>query len=137
VQRANRFIVSSNSPREQVETVKFLLQNGHCGINHRVGIEAIQRHLNSIGFSYNRSEFQNQVLTELKRRGIVAALIYPGRLGGVFIPCSENETKTVAKQVVKRVVQELTNLEGIVAETSISRLVLSARQEMESLEEQI
>lgn len=65
------------------------------------------------------------------------ACIYPSRQGGVFIPCNENEIRIVAEQVFKRIIQELTNLEGTVAPTSILQLITSAKQEMERLERQI
>lgn len=137
VQRANQFIVNLSNPREQIETVRFLLLNGYCGINNRTGIQNILDHLENQGISLSRESFQNQVLTELKRKGIVATLVYPSRQGGVFIPCNENEIRIVAEQVFKRIIQELTNLEGTVAPTSILQLITSAKQEMERLKRQI
>jgi len=133
VKRANKFISSTQNPVYQVETVKFLLQNGYCGLDNRTHIDSILNYLSSKGITLSREEFQNQVLTELKREGIVATLVYPGPQGGVFIPCSEDEIKKAAMQVFDRIIQELTNLKGVVKKTSIYDLVSKARKEMEIL----
>jgi len=137
VQKANQFIANLSNPREQVETIRFLLQNGHCSIDNRTGIRNIRTHLQNKGIKLSRSSFQNKVLTELKRRAIVATLVYPARQGGVFIPCSESELVTVTKQVFQRITQELNNLEGVVATTPLRNLVSSAKQQMETLKKQI
>lgn len=137
VRTANDYIKNPSNRRARVETVKFLLQNGFCGIDHRIGIDAIRWHLKKIGFDYGRSKFQEQILTELKRRGIVATLVYPGGMGGVFIPCNENEIKRVCQQVFRRVIQELTNLEGCVRTAQLSHTVSSAKQQMEKAKAQI
>ena len=121
----------------QVETIKFLLQNGHCGISNRTSIKKILINLNNNGIRLARESFQNMVLTELKRDGIIATLVYPGSKGGVFIPCSENELKTVTEQVFRRITQELNNLEGVVKKTHLSELVVSAKQQIEILKNQI
>jgi len=110
VQRANKFINNSSNPREQVEAVRFLLQNGHCGISNRTSIENILRNQK---INLTREEFQNNILTDLKKEGIVATLLYSGPKGGVFIPCDVSEIREVAKQVLERIVQELRNLEKI------------------------
>ena len=133
VQRAKQFIHNSSNPREQIETIRFLLQNGHCGINNRIGIDTILTHLSSQGINLNREEFQNIVLTELKRAGIVATLVYPGPQGGVFIPCDASEIRKVATQVLDRVVQELRNLEGTATQTQIEHIVSILRELVELL----
>lgn len=94
-------------------------------------------HLNNKGIRLSRESFQYMVLTELKRGGIIATLIYPGSKGGVFIPCSENELKTVTEQVFRRITQELDNLAGVVMKTHLSGLVNSAKQQIEILKDQI
>jgi len=137
VQRANQFIHNSSNSREQIETIRFLLQNGHCGINNRTGIDAILSHLRGQGINLNREEFQNTVLTELKRAGIVATLVYPGPRGGVFIPCDASEIREVATQVLDRVVQELRNLEGTATQTQIEHIVSILRELIELLKELI
>jgi len=137
VQRANNFINNSSNPREQVEAVRFLLQNGHCGISNRTSIENILNHLRDQEINLTREGFQNTILTELKRKGIVATLVYPGPQGGVFIPCDVSEIKEVAEQVLDRVVQELRNLEGIATQTQIERTVSILRELVELLKELI
>ncbi len=136
VNRANQFITNNStnpSYSAHLSTVKFLLQNqnGHCGINNRTGIATILQHLSQQGFSLSREGFQNTVLTDLKRFGIVATLVYPGPKGGVFIPCNENETRDASRQLVNRVVQELTNLEGTVNHTRLQADITQLRQAAE------
>ena len=138
VQRANNFIKNSSNPEEQVETVKFLLQNGHCGIDNTVSIDNIIEHLknkNILTQNKNnksiRGEFQNKVLTELKRKGIVATLIYSGPQGGVFIPCNKNEIRKVAMDVLDRNIQQLKNLEGTATQTEIESTISVLRKLVE------
>jgi hypothetical protein len=136
VQRANQFLNSNRrnvNYNAHVTTIEFLLQNGHCGINYRTTIEAIRQYLNQQNIQMSREGFQNQVLTELKRQGIVATLVYPGRQGGVFIPCGQDEVRQVAEQVIERVIQELTNLEGITCQTQIHDIITSLREAAESV----
>jgi len=133
VRNAESFVNDPNNPKEQVETVKFLLEHGHCGINNRTRIKDILNYLESRGFKLSREQFQNRILTELKRKGIVASLVYPGPQGGIFIPCNESEIQEVAKQVFDRVWQELRNLEGIVEGTHIKVLVSGLRNVIEFL----
>ncbi|TET39866.1 MAG: hypothetical protein E3J65_02860 [Dehalococcoidia bacterium] len=83
-----------------------------------MGIGRILQYLNSIGITLSREGFQQTVLDELKRNGIVATLVYPGPLGGVFIPCNEDEVKTVVNQILDRVNSEIENLEGVAEQTS-------------------
>jgi len=134
VQRANQFISNNRSNPgygAHLSTIEFLLQNGHCGINNRIGIGAILQYLYQQGYAYSREGFQNNVLTELKRRGIVATLVYPGPQGGVFIPCNQTEIREVSRQLLSRVVQELTNLEGTANRTRIQASIQRLRQAAE------
>lgn len=133
IQRANRFISNSSNPQEQIETVRFLLQNSHCGISNRTSIKSILNHLRNRGINLNREEFQNTVLTELKRAGIVATLVYSGRQGGVFIPCDASEIREVATQVLDRITQELRNLEGTATQTQIEHIISILRELVELL----
>lgn len=129
--RANQFLTSSSAnPHHsaRVATVEFILQNGHCGINNRIGIDDITQHLTTQGFFYNRSPFQNNILTELKRLRIVVTLVYPGGQGGVFIPSRQAEIRQVAQQLVSRVVQELTNIEGTTRNTPVHQHITQLRQ---------
>lgn len=131
VQRANQFLNSNRGNanyNSHVVTIEFLLQNGHCGINCRTTIESILQYLNQQNIRISREDFQNQVLTDLKRQGIVATLVYPGPQGGVFIPCDENEVVQVAGQVIDRVTQELTNLEGITNQTRVHDTITMLRE---------
>lgn len=124
VQRARGFLVANqNSQNEQWRTIDFLIRNNHCGIDSRVDIESILQYLNSTGINLTREEFQQTVLGELKRDGIVATLVYPGPQGGVFIPCNEDEVKIVANQILDRVSSEVGNLEGVAQQTSFENLL--------------
>ena len=134
VQRANQFIVINRTNPDysaHLATVEFLLQNGHCGINNRTGIGVILQYLSQQGFTFSREGFQNRVLTDLKRSGIVATIVYPGPQGGVFIPCNQSEIREVSRQLLNRVIQELTNLEGTVNHTQIHRNIRQLRQAAE------
>jgi len=136
VQRANQFLNNNRGNDEynaRATTIEFLLQNGHCGIDYRTTIEAILQSLSQRDIQMSREEFQNQVLTELKRKSIVATLVYPGPQGGVFIPCNKDEVRQVAGQVIERVIQELTNLEGITYQTEFHDMITSVREAVESV----
>ena len=123
VQRAQAYLTANqNDQNGKWHTVNFLLQNS-CGINNRVAIKKILQHLGSNSINISREQFQQTILGELKRKGIVATLVYPGRQGGVFIPCTENEVKEVANQIFDRVDSEIVNLAGISQQTSFSNLV--------------
>lgn len=134
VQAANRFIRNRGTntvQRARVATVEFLLENGHCGINNRTSIDSILGHLGQQNIHMSREQFQNQVLVELKRERIVATLVYPGPRGGVFIPCAEDDIRQVATQLISRIIQELTNLEGVTRQTRSHNTVTSLRQQAE------
>lgn len=115
VKRAHRYVATntgSSTLTAHVSTIRFLLSNGNCGLSNRVPIAHILNHLKTQGFHFSRESFQNSVLTQLKRAGVISTLVYPGPQGGVFIPCNATEIDYVIGQVLGRVVQELTNLEG-------------------------
>lgn len=115
VQRVNRYLAQNRAltdSRPQVATLQFLLSRGHCGIHRTARIGEILVYLDSSGLHYDREEFQQQVLTDLKRQGLVASLVYPGRRGGIFIPCDNQEVHEVTVQVSRRVLSELRNAEG-------------------------
>jgi len=137
IQRANHFISNSSNPREQIETVIFLLKNGYCGFSNRTNIENILNHLKNKVINLTREEFQNTILTKLKRAGIVATLVYPGPQGGVFFPCDASEIREVATQVLDRVVQELRNLKGTATQTEIEHVVSVLKELVELLKELI
>lgn len=131
VQRANAFLVNNRTNptyNAHVATVEFLLQNGCCGVNYRIGIAAILNHLSTLGMPHTREGFQNSVLTDLKRVGIVVTLVYPGPQGGVLIPCTESEVRQVASQLITRVVQEVSNLQGATRYTSFNNIICALRR---------
>jgi len=129
VQNANNFLNSNqNNINPQWHTINFLLSNNHCGVDNRTSIEIILTHLGSNGINLTREEFQQTILGELKRQGIVATLIYPGSQGGVFIPCNETEVRTVTNQVLDRIYSEVGNLEGFTRQTSFGNLLALLRQ---------
>ena len=111
-----------NNANEQWHTVDFLINNDHCGIDDRTTIESILGHLREQGIDLEREEFQQSILGDLKRQGIVATLPYPGRQGGVFIPCDENEVMAVAEQILSRVNSEIENMAGIAQGTQFQNL---------------
>lgn len=116
VQRANQFITNNRrNPdyRAHVLVVEYLLQRGHCGIDFRVSIDEIIDYLSNRNIHTSRSVFQNTVLIELKREGIVATLVYPGPMGGVFIPCATSEVRTVTRQVNERIRQMRRNIRDL------------------------
>lgn len=122
VQNANNFLKrNQNNQDGQWYTVDFLLK-GHCGINNRTSIEDVLNYLRLKGIHMGREEFQQTILGELKRQGIIATLIYPGQQGGVFIPCDESEVRTVAEQVLNRIDSEVGNLEGVIRHTVFGNL---------------
>ena len=128
VQNANNYLSSNrNNIDAQWHTVDFLLTSNHCGIDNRTSIEIILSHLGSNGINLTREEFQQTILGELKRQGIVATLVYPGSQGGVFIPCNESEVKTVTNQVLDRIYSEVGNLEGFTHQTSFGNLLVLLR----------
>lgn len=128
IDRARRFIEEHSNNIDylaHIETLQLLLRN-HRGINNTISENEIVEHLRDRGIQIdnreiNRENFQQRVLVELKREGIVGTLIYPGPRGGVFIPCNEEEVRQVARQVLTRIRQEVTNLSGLVRETNLEQ----------------
>lgn len=137
VQRANDYIQNATSSNANTITVQFLLNGGYCGARNRVAIAAILEHLSQNNYNMSREEFQNNILTELKRQGIVATFIYPGPQGGVFIPCSEYDIREVCRQVLSRVCSELLNLEGLTVETDFFDIIHALRINSESAKNSI
>ncbi len=123
VQNANTFLNRNRNNHDgKWYTVAYLLQNDHCGIDNRTSIDEILAYLQANGINLSREQFQQTVLGELKRKGIVATLVYPGSAGGVFIPCNEDEVKTAAEQILNRVCSEIENIEGVAQSTSFGNL---------------
>jgi len=111
IQSANTFLNTNRNNRDgQWHTIDFLVRN-HCGINNRTDIESILNYLRSCRIVLSREAFQQTVLGELKRQGIVATLVYPGPQGGVFIPCTEDEVRMAANQILNRINSEVENFE--------------------------
>jgi hypothetical protein len=122
VQRGNALLIANRTNQGgEWHTVNYLLQNG-CGIRNRVAIEAILQHLSDNGIHMSREEFQQTILGNLKREGIVATLVYPGPQGGVFIPCTEDEVRQAADQILDRINSEIENLAGISSQTPFHNL---------------
>jgi hypothetical protein len=114
LQRARDFLSEhEGNPDAMYYTVRFLVERG-CGINRRVRENDIVEHLSLHGFNLTIPEFQETVLDELKRSGIVATLVYPGPPGGVFIPSCEEDIERAVRQVMHRVVAEVHNCRGLV-----------------------
>ena len=93
-------------------TVNFLFHNNHCGSANGVFMDYIIQDLQNNGFQFGREQFQHDVLIPLKQQGILVSSPYPGIHGGIFIPCTENEVRDIARLVLDRVNSELTNLTG-------------------------
>jgi len=64
-------------------------------------------------------------------------LVYPGPRGGVFIPCTEDDVRKVANQILDRVDSEIENLAGISRQTSFSNLVSLLAQIISWIKENI
>ena len=129
VQNANTFLTTNQGNRDgRWYTIDFLIRNNRCGIDNRTNIESILDYLSSQGINLSREEFQQTILGELKRQGIVATLVYPGPQGGVFIPCNEDEVKRAANQILDRVYSEVENIEGLARQTSFGNLFSLLRQ---------
>lgn len=123
---ANNFIQNDeNRGTAEWHTVNFLLD--HCGLDNRIDIHSILEYLRQNGIDLDREEFQQNALGDLKGRGIVATLPYPGPRGGVFIPCNDNEVITVAQQILDRVRSEIENLEGVAQHTDFPNLFVDIR----------
>ncbi|MEJ5330243.1 MAG: hypothetical protein WHT07_08820 [Desulfobaccales bacterium] len=137
VLRANNYIQNATTPNEHRITVQFLLNEGYCGASNRVKIDDILQHLYQNNIYMSREEFQNNILTELKRQGIVATFVYPGRQGGVFIPCSESDIREVCLQVISRVCSELLNLEGLTVHTRFYNIIHTLRINSDSAKNSI
>jgi hypothetical protein len=131
VERANHFLrARRNSPDGQWHTVDFLIQNGHCGIGNGTNIDRIVEYLSSVNIDVTREEFQSTILVDLKRHGIVATLVYPGRHGSVFIPCDVEEIRTVVTQMLRRVHSEIHNLISISQDTAFRDIVTQLEQDI-------
>ena len=133
VMRADDFVSNATNPPDQVATVRFLLDNGHVGMKNRTSIGAILTHLSTRGVRLAREQFQHETLIKLKRRGIVASLVYPGPQGGIFIPGHESELRKVAAQVIDRVIQELNNLEASTVGTGLQGVPRQMKELIEEL----
>ncbi len=138
VNNAKTFVQSSQNHDEKWETVKFLLDNNHCGGGNTVKMNDIISHLNSNNSkTIDREKFQKEILGELKKRGLVATLVYPGPKGGVFIPCTVDEIKTVTKQVLMRIDSEVENLDGILKNSQYNNLLSSLKSEILNIQNRI
>jgi hypothetical protein len=94
--------------------VNYLLNlRNALGIDNRISIDDILSHLETNGISLSREQFQQTILGELKRQGILMTLPYPGGRGGVFIPTSEDEARRAAAQVLERIESEIENISGV------------------------
>ena len=123
-------LLALNNRDAEWHTVNFLYNN-HCGIDNRTSIVAILDHLLSVGYNFSREEFQQGILGNLKAGGIVATLLYPGGRGGVYIPCSDDEVKIAAHQVLSRVFSELSNLEGTTHSTNFAQPIIDLIAEVQ------
>jgi len=128
VQRANDFLIrNQNNQNGKWHTVDYLIRNNCFGINGRIPMGDILSYLAINEIEIIREEFQQTILGELKREGIVATLVYPGRRGGVFIPCSEDDIKEVTRQIINRVYSEIENLLGMCQQTQLYDLISRLR----------
>lgn len=117
-------------------TVSFLLTNNSCGIDHRISMSRILEYLEQQGIRLTRENFQQTILGELNRRGIVATLVYPSRQGGVFIPSCVEDIETVVGQILKRIVAEVSNLRGLVRETFFANMWQEVEEYLSRIERQ-
>jgi len=127
IQRARTFLAdNAQNPDGRWHVVNFLLNlRNALGIENRISIDDILVHLESHGISLSREQFQQTILGELKRQGILMTLPYPGGRGGVFIPTSEDEARRAAAQVLERIESEIENIRGVTDLMSWRQLITS------------
>jgi len=126
VQRAHEFIDRAGNPSEQVEVVRFLLENGNCGIENTIKINEIVEHVNdTCGTNYTKSPFQTNILGPLKRERIVTTLMYSGPRSGAFIPLALTDVIEVVTQGLRRIRQELINLQGFASDTEFENVIIN------------
>lgn len=135
-QDAKKFLTTANNYDPRYYTIKFLIDNNYCG-NNGTSIEGILDYLKSKEINLDREKFQQTVLGELKRLGIVATLVYPRGSGSVFIPCSEDNVKESAKMILERVKSELENIQSIAKHTSFKELFDQLIQQVDSAKNQL
>lgn len=113
LQNVNNYLNNNQQNSVEKEAVNFLFSNCYCGINNCVKLEDIVNYINGLGIygKYDVISFQQGILRNLKRQGMVATIAKPG--GGAFIPCDVQEVRDYTKQVLERVEKELFNMQGI------------------------
>lgn len=116
VQRANVYLHNHPQNIEHCVTINFLLAN-HCGLQNATTIDEILNDLAAHNIVMNYTQFQQTILGDLKREGIVFVALYLQR--SVFIPCDIREIQEVAGRILSRTIQELINLEGQLQNTAI------------------
>lgn len=126
VQRA-RELHDTNAHDDAWYAVDYLIRN-NCGINNTALLDDVVNYVNEqMNTDLTREQFQQSVLRNLKRRGILVTLVNPGNRGGVFIPCDITEVETAVAQVMNRIKSELENIEssaeGTRFENQIDRLL--------------
>jgi hypothetical protein len=104
--------VKNNSSNAQTETVKFLLENGCCGVANRTHSSILIEHLQKNGYDIKRTQdFQYNILIPLKKAGIVASRSHSDR--GVFIPQIINEVRDMLVEQYERFSTSLENIKGL------------------------
>lgn len=123
IQNANTFLTANQAhPDERWYTVNFLISNNYCSIKNRTIIKNILSYLDSQGFNLSREEFQQKILSKLKREGVLTTLVYPSSLGGVFIPSNEEEVRLSVSQILDRIYFEIENIKSVTKQTSFGSL---------------
>ena len=120
VQNANNFLYQHNNQDALYFVVEYLINNNICRRENGVYLNTLLNYVNSNGYNYNRESFQHSVLIPLKQRNILVSLPYPGRIGGIFIPCNINEIKQAYKQILIRVQSELNNISYVAISSNIA-----------------
>ena len=121
VQNANNFLHQNNSQDAMYLVVKYLINNNVCGRENGIYLNNILKYVNNNGYKFNRETFQHNVLIPLKQNRILVSLPYPGRIGGIFIPCNIEEINKAYRQILKRVESELNNIKPIVLSANIAK----------------
>ncbi|HQO91304.1 MAG TPA: hypothetical protein PLX56_03160 [bacterium] len=123
-ENAKKYIEKNKNKKDaKWHTVNFLIKNKNYGVEKRTKIKDIIIYLESKGFKLERAVFQNKVLIPLKMAGVLAVLVYPGKSGGVFIPCGEEDIKLVVIQVIGRICSELKNIKSCTENTSLHKSI--------------
>lgn len=137
VKNAKEFLKDRNCDGPMKLTVKFFLENDFCGIENRTKMSNVLKYLEKKGYSLSREQFQQKILVELKRKGIITSLVYPGSKGGLFIPCNLKEVNKATEQVFDRICSHLKNIEYFYGGEDLEKELKELKKMVEKLKNEL